>query len=212
MRRLSSALAAAFVVVGVLAPAGAASDDRAPLMFAGEWYRARVEAVGYVHLERVLLFRRLWRNAENGPRWLIERRERSSSVGGRKNTYGWIDSRDCDAVTAAMASLDALPPVAITAPRSFPAIPEIPPFHQALFTLETGPMNMGGWPVRVTVTDRSGPVAKWLRGTEEALETCWREGAPTIDGRSIPRGLTELPSAVDQSGGASPPAGSTQPR
>jgi hypothetical protein len=180
-------LAAGLVIVGP-APAAAAETRSLP-SFASEGYRARVVGF-YPDVERALLFRRLSRNAANGPRWLIERRERGYQIaGGPQGAYAWIDSRDCDAVASAMAGLGALPPVAITAPRSFAEPLTLPLFHHPETTLEAWPVNMAGSAVSVTIRGQTGPVAQWLKATEEALEACWRQGAPTIDGRSIPPAL-----------------------
>ena len=182
------ALAAGLVIAGLASPAAAETGSLPS--FAPEGYRVRIEGFYPGHVERVLLFRRLSRNAANGPRWLIERRERGYQIaGGPQGVFAWIDSRDCDAVTSAMAGLGALPPVAITAPRSFAELLTLPLFHHPAITFEAWPVNMAGSRVSVTIVGQTGPVVQWLEGTEEALEECWRQGAPTIDGRSIPPAL-----------------------
>lgn len=181
-------LAAGLVIAGVASPAAAETGSLPS--FASEGYRARVEGFWPGHVERVLLFRRLSRNAANGPRWLIERRERGYQIaGGPQGVFAWIDSRDCDAVASAMAGLGALPPVAITAPRSFAEPLTLPGLHHPETTFEARPVNMAGSPVSVTIRGQTGPVVQWLKGTEEALEECWRQGAPTIDGQAVPPAL-----------------------
>ncbi|HEY9235161.1 MAG TPA: hypothetical protein VIP08_09020 [Phenylobacterium sp.] len=190
VRRLP-ALKLGLAVAGVLLPTAARPAE--PPQFAPDFYRAHVQEYAYGRAERVILFRRLKRDANESPRWLVERRERVTGHGrARPPSYEWIDSRDCDAVTLVLRRLDALPSLAVRGPTSLGSFFN-PIFHAPVVTLEASPMNMGGSEIQLTVTDaKAGPVYKWWSGSQEALEHCWRRSGAVIDGKPVEPGIPEI--------------------
>lgn len=188
-----AALAAGLAAFGALLPTAAQPQPASSPPFAADFYRVRLQQVGYGRMERVVLFQRLQRDAANGPRWLVERRERRSDTSAALVTsYGWIDSQACDGVGVALRRLDALPPLTVRGPASLAAPPRIPSFHQPRITFEASPVNLGGSTVQVAIEDTTGLLATWWLQTEEALERCWREGSPMLDGMQIAPHLPEI--------------------
>lgn len=184
-------LALGLVAFAALLPT--AAQPTSPPPFSADFYRVRLQQVGYGRMERVVLFHRLQRDAANGARWLVERRERSSDARAALVTsYGWIDSQACDGVNVALRRLDALPPLTVRGPASLAAPPHIPPSHRPRIALEASPVNLGGSAVQVTIEDTTGPLATWWIQTEEALDLCWREGSPMLDGAQIAPHLPEI--------------------
>ena len=193
MAKPLAALTVGLTAFAALLPTAAQPQPASPPPFSADFYRVRLEQVAYGRVERVILFHRLQRDAANGPRWLVERRERRSDVSvALVTSYAWIDSQSCNEVGVALRGLDALPPLTVRGPASLAAPINIPPFHQPKITLEASPVNLGGSPVRVTIEDYTGPLATWWLQTEEALERCWREGGALLDGKQIAPHLPEI--------------------
>ncbi|WP_421933090.1 hypothetical protein [Phenylobacterium sp.] len=186
------ALALGFAAFGAL-PTAAQPQLSPPPLFASDFYRVRVQEHGYGRTERVILFRRLQRDVENGSHWLIERRERLSELGAAPATsYAWIDSRDCDEVGVALGRLDTLPSLSVRGPASLATPFSIPPSHQPVVTFEAAPASQGGSPVRLSIEDSTGPVARWWFESQEAVKPCWREGGAVLDGKVVSPGLPEI--------------------
>ena len=188
-----AALAAGMAAFGALLPTAALPQPASSPPFTADFYRVRLQQVGYGRVERVVLLHRLQRDAANGPRWLVERRERrSDATVALQASYDWIDSQACDAVNVALRRLDALPPLTVRGPASLAGPPHIPPFHHPRITFEASPVNLGGSAVQISIEDTTGPLAIWWLQTEEALEPCWRHGSPTLDGTQVAPHLPEI--------------------
>lgn len=174
-------------------PRIAQSQQPQPPSFAPDFYRIRVQEHGYGRAETLVLFRRLNSNAQNGPRWLVERRERTSRPSVSATGYAWIDSANCIDVAVVLRRLDSLPPAVVRGPSSMPTLPSSFAFHQPVVTLEASPVNYGGAEVRLSIEDRTvGPVAKWWFESRDVLRDCWREGGAVLDGNPISPGLPEI--------------------
>lgn len=190
-----SRIARYFQVAAALCVCACPQISNAATLMNGESYRVSRDSLapyGRPYRETVL-FRRLLIIDAGPPRWAVERREIRWNKGVWEQRHEWIDSRRCEQVTTVLSQIDDLPAPRLKGPRPIIGLPQIPPSHSPVVTLEAIPTNMGGRPVRISIQDSHfGAVALWWDAAARALAHCWTDDPVVVGDEPIPSTVPEF--------------------
>lgn len=187
-------LLAAFAY-GALPTASMAAMEPPPLELSPTaWYVLTREGGGMGRFtDDVVVFSKV--RAGRATFWIAERVKSEKHVGQKppEITRQWIDGRRCPALSGVLAKGVAAPVRAMARPTT---TDEPGWVSDTPVTRLSGPASGTGNPgARVSRSDYIGPLARWWRESDKALQTCWSVN-PVADGPARLRPQLATPEAI----------------